>query len=802
MRFLSLMTAFLLLPICLFSQNNHSLEVQVVAQGSKENISSAKVSIVEIGQENPSNLQGKVRFTGLSTGTYTVIVEKEGYIDWEQTVELDGNVTVKAILLAEFAEISEILISSTRATDQTATTYSELTKKEVQEQNFGQDLPFLLNRMPSTVATSDAGAGIGYTALRIRGSDPTRTNITINDVPLNDPESHFTFLVNLPDFASSVQSLQVQRGVGTSTNGAGAFGASVNIQTTNLSLQPYAEFNNSYGSFNSWKNTLSAGTGLIEDKFALDVRLSKITSDGFVDRASSDLKSFFVSGSYLGKKSQLKLNIFSGKEVTYQSWYGLPESKLTDDRTYNFYTYDNEVDNYQQDHYQLQYTANPSNDFTLKVGLHYTKGRGYFEQFRADDDLADYGLANIVLGDTSISSSDIIRRRWLDNDFYGATYAFNYQANEKLKFTLGGAWNQYDGDHFGEVIWARYASSSDIRDRYYESRGFKTDFNTYFKTIFQATDNLSAYIDLQYRLIGYQFGDSTLLAPGKDNDGQAILGDYTYQFFNPKFGLTYQLSPQQQAYASFSIGNREPVRNDFTDAPEGRTPEHETLRNLEIGYRMQQKKVALQVNYFLMDYTNQLVINGELNDVGAALRQNVPDSYRMGVEVDGKVDITPTLSFSANAAISQNKIKEFSELIYQYDADFNFIGTRTVTYEDTDIALSPNLIGGATLSYRPIKGLDISLLSKYVSRQYLDNTNQESRSIDPFWVNDLRIWYSFQPSWAKEIRIGFLLNNFLNETFEANGYTYNYEYAGQLVVENFYYPQAGTNYFVNIGVRF
>ncbi len=703
---------------------------------------------------------------------------------------------------ADSLELEEVLIQSTRATAQTATTYSDLKLAEIRKRNFGQDMPFVINQMPSVVVNSDAGTGIGYTGIRVRGSDPTRINVTVNGIPLNDSESHGVFWVNMPDFASSVNNIQLQRGVGTSTNGAAAFGASLNLQTSKIIPEPYAEINETVGSFQTTKHTLSAGTGLLKDKFSFDLRLSQLNSDGFVDRASADLRSFYASAAYLGKKSLLRLMAFSGHEVTYQSWWGLPEAKLDEDRTYNYYTYENEVDDYTQSHYQLHYSLQAMENLNLNASLHYTKGQGFFEQYREDDALANYKLPAVVLGDTAITSTDLIRRRWLDNDFYGVTYSVNYEPVTFLKLTLGGAWNQYDGDHFGEIIWARFASNSAIRDRYYESRGLKNDFNTYLKSLIGFSDKLTGYIDLQYRSINYQYGDSSLADAGTDNDLKAIFGQHDYHFFNPKLGLTYQINPAQQVYASYSVGNREPVRSDFIDAPEGRTPLHESLRNLEAGYRYTSGKLSLQANYYWMDYTNQLVLTGELNDVGAPIRVNVPDSYRMGIELDAQTELNSWFSLAANATFSQNKIKDFTEVIYQYDAAFTFTGVKNISYSDTDISFSPNVIAGLSLHFKPVKDLEISLLNKYVGRQYLDNTQQKSRSLDPFFVNNLRLLYTLETSWAKEVRIGLLINNLLNEQYEPNGYTYNYEYDGTLYVENFYYPQAGTNFMLNLGLRF
>jgi iron complex outermembrane receptor protein len=776
-----------------------------VAQKSTEKpITSAKIILNETGQETAVNQAGSFSFNDLKPGKYNLAISAEGYLSMVRSVTIENqgvNMGVRLIPLKTV--VDEVLITSIRATEKTATTYSSLDQEEIEKLNFAQDIPFILNQLPSAVVTSDAGAGVGYTGIRIRGSDPTRTNVTINGIPLNDAEAHGVFWVNMPDFASSIDNIQVQRGVGTSTNGAAAFGASINIQTTTLNYEPYADISNSYGSFNTWRNTVSVGTGLMKEKFSIDARLSNITSDGWVDRAFSDMQSYYISAGYYGKKSLLKLNVFAGQEQTYQSWWGVPESFLENEelRRSNYYTYDNETDNYSQSHYQLLYSVEPTESLNLNLAAHYTKGSGYFEQFRDQESLSDYGAPDLFLINNSdtITTTDLIRRRWLDNDFYGFTYSANYTPNEKLQLSLGGGWNQYDGDHFGEVIWAQYAGELDIRDRYYDNRGLKNDFNTYLKGTYQITPNLFTYIDLQVRNIDYRFGDSTLQNPALDNDQQLILGAENYTFFNPKVGLTYQINPNQNVYASFSIGNREPVRSDFIDAPDGRTPLPEELRNLEVGYRFNGKRVSGSVNYYLMDYTNQLVLNGELNDVGASVRQNVADSYRTGIELIGQVELVPNrLLLGANLTLSQNKIAEFEEIIYNY-VPFE---VETILHENTDIAFSPNVIAGGTLTLRPVNNLDINLVSKYVGRQYLDNTSNDSRALDAFWVNDLRINYVIKPAWAKEIRFGLLVNNLFNEMYEPNGYTFSYRLGAELITENFYYPQAGTNFLANIAFRF
>ena len=802
MRILLLQFLLWILPVFCLAQ--FSIQGTISHKSNGNPLVDAKVMITDVDKQVSVNQAGSFRFDNLKPGKYNLAVSAEGFLSVVRSVNVETQDLTLNFRLIPLKTISdEVLITSIRATEKTATTYSSLDKEEIKKLNFGQDIPFLLNQLPSTVVNSDAGAGIGYTGMRIRGSDPTRTNITINGIPYNDAEAHGVFWVNLPDFASSVDNIQVQRGVGTSTNGAAAFGASINIQTTTLNYEPYADISNAYGSFNTWRNTVSVGTGLIKEKFSVDARLSNITSDGWVDRAFSDLKSFYVSAGYYGKKSILKLNVFAGKEQTYQSWWGVPEAFLEDEelRRSNYYTYDNETDNYSQDHYQLLYSVEPIDGLNLNIAGHYTRGRGYFEQFKDGEDLADYGSNPLFLiaGADTITSTDLIRRRWLDNDFYGFTYSANYTPNDKLQLTLGGGLNQYDGDHFGEVIWAQYAGDLHIRDRYYDNRGFKTDFNTYLKGTFQFTPNLVAYGDLQIRTIDYRFGDSSLINPGIDNDQQMILGDENYVFFNPKFGLTYQISPRMNVYTSFSVANREPVRSDFIDAPADRTPLHETLRNLEVGYRFKTKSLQGSANFFLMDYTNQLVLNGELNDVGASVRQNVADSYRAGIELVGELAIIPNkLILGANLSLSRNKIAAFEEIIYNYvpfEVEVN-------TYENTDIAFSPNVIGGGTLSFRPIEGMDLSLVSKYVGRQFMDNTSNEGRALDAFFVNDLRFNYTITPSWAKEIRIGLLVNNIFNAQYEPFGYTFSYRLGAELITENFYYPQAGTNYLASLAFRF
>lgn len=699
----------------------------------------------------------------------------------------------------------------------TPTTYKTLKTKEIEKNNYGQDLPYLLQMTPSTVVTSDAGAGIGYTGIRIRGVDPTRTNVTLNGIPLNDPESHGVFWVNLPDFSSSADQIQVQRGVGTSSNGVAAFGASINVNTNKVNREAYARLDNSFGSFNTLRNTVNAGTGLINGKFLMDARLSRITSDGYIDRASSNLKSFYLSGAWIGKKSQLRANVFSGKERTYQAWYGTPESVingneaeiiayadrnyifgndrenlLNSGRTYNFYTYENEVDNYQQDHYQLLFSHRFTSNLKLKLAGHYTRGRGYFEQFRNDDNFSTYGFDPVIIGGDTVSSTDLIRRRWLDNHFYGGIFTLSYE-KKNLNLVWGGGMNQYLGAHYGEVIWAEFASNSSIRDRYYDNDATKTDVSSYLKGTY-TLDKLIFYGDIQFRHIDYDF-------LGVD-DFQGTLEEVNqrtqYNFINPKAGVMYRFNYLSNVYASVAVANREPVRDDFREnTPENR-PEPEQLINTEIGYRYNSKRLFINANAYHMYYNNQLILTGQINDVGGYTRTNVDKSYRLGLELEAGYRIIQKLNVTGNLALSQNKIAKFNEYVDNYDVG----GQDTLVHTNTDLAFSPNVIASAGIAYEAFKGFEINLLGKYVGDQFLDNTSSDTRKIDSYFISNLQLSYTIKNKLFEEIRIGLAVNNLFNKMYQNNGYTWGYIYGGERTVENFYYPQAGRNFLTRLTIKF
>ncbi|MEY3678080.1 MAG: hypothetical protein RI924_221 [Bacteroidota bacterium] len=758
--------------------------------GSKQlPLSGASISL-NSGKLVVSNKNGDFSFNNLAAGNYTIKASFVGYQMVEKTFTLNGSLQLELVLNPLILSGDEVIIRSTRASEQTGTTYRNLTKAEIEKNNFGQDLPFILNQTPGVVATSDAGAGLGYTGIRIRGSDATRINVTLNGIPFNDPESQGTFFVNLPDFVSSVDNIQVQRGVGTSTNGAGAFGASINLQTTIRRDSAYAELNNSFGSFNTQKNTVNLGTGLINNQFTFDGRLSRIQSDGYIDRASSNLKSYFLSGAWYGKNTLLRANVFSGTEKTYQAWGGVPEAELANNRTYNMFTYDDQTDNYTQDHYQLLYNHRFNDHISLNGAFHYTYGRGYYEEFKEGEEFSKYGLTPISIGGTTINQTDLIRRRWLDNHFYGLTYNLTYQPKAGLEVVLGGAYNEYDGDHFGQVIWAKYASDSKIRHRYYDNNGFKRDFNLYGKTTYQL-GKWGVYTDLQYRRVSHDF-------IGFDTNLINLEQNASFNFFNPKAGLTYQLNNNDQLYASIAVANKEPNRDDLVNSSPSSRPLAERLTDWELGYRVKRSQFQFGLNAYYMDYQNQLILTGEINDVGAYTRQNVSDSYRLGLELDGSWKISKQLNWALNAALSRNKIRNYTNFIDNFDNNTQV----ATTYRNTNIAFSPDFVAGSEFSYQPVENTEIALLTKYVGRQFLDNTSDSQAQLDAFWVNDLRLSYQFNTKAIKNINLSLLVNNAFNELYETNGFTFSAISNGELSISNAFFPQATSNFLLSLNMRF
>lgn len=767
-----------------------SISGKITDAESGKTLSGTTISLENTTRGTTTNSQGFYQLKNLKSGAYVLKISYLGFTKITKAVDLQKDETFDFSLQKSTFEADEVVVNATRANANSAMAFSNIGKEYLQKQNLGQDIPQLLNFTPSLVTTSDAGAGVGYTGIRIRGTDASRINVTINGIPINDSESQGTYWVNMPDLASSTNSIQIQRGVGTSTNGAGAFGATVNISTNEFRKDPYAEINNSIGSFKTRKSTILVGSGLLNGKFTVDARLSKLVSDGYIDRASSDLKSFYLSGAYFGKKSLVRLNVFSGKEKTYQSWYGLSEDQLLTNRTANFYTYPNQTDNYQQDHYQLLSSHVLASNWTLNLNLHYTKGAGYYEEYKEADKFSNYGLPNIINGTETIKKTDLIRRKWLDNNFYGTTFSLDYQGNSKISATIGGAYNQYDGNHFGEIIWAKYAQNIPLGQRWYENNSIKKDFNLYGKLNYALSEKLNAFADLQVRTVNYNM-------KGTANKLQDITQQVNYSFFNPKFGLTYQLNNTSTVFGSYSIGNKEPSRQDFVDnAP--KYPQAETLNDWEVGYKTQLSKVALSVNGYMMNYKNQLVLTGKVNDVGEAIRVNVPESYRMGIEIEASVQVAKTLKINANATFSNNKIKNFTETVPNYDGDADGINQ----FAETNIAFSPSTIMGSQILFTPLKNLEFGFLSKYVGKQYLDNTTNDKRKLNAYFTNDFRAIYTVKGKLLKEVNFSLLVNNLFNTLYESNGYSYSYMYDKQIVTENYYYPQAGTNVMCGVNLKF
>jgi len=753
-------------------------------------LSGASISLENTYSSTRSDASGNYTLKNLKPGNYLVKVSFLGYRAIERSVSLNGNISLNFELIQNSLVADEVLVRATRASENSASTYSNISKEQLEKNNLGQDLPFLLNQTPSVVVSSDAGNGVGYTGIRIRGSDPTRLNVTINGIPYNDPESQGTYWVNLPDFASSVDNIQIQRGVGTSTNGAGAFGGSLNIQTTTKKDSAYAELNNTFGSYQTIKNTINAGTGLINNKFSFDGRLSRIQSDGYIDRGSSMLKSYFLSAAYYGKKDLLRANVFSGSEKTYQAWNGVPQNLLKTNRTFNSFTYDDQTDNYVQDHYQLLYSHTFSSVFSANTALHYTKGRGYYEEFKEDQKLANYGISSFQTGGSTISRSDLIRRRWLDNNFYGLTYSLDYRPSGNISYTLGGAYNEYDGDHFGEVIRGQFIPIGNSITPYYKGNGFKTDFNTFAKAEFNL-GKLSLFADLQYRSVSYKVS-------GTDKNRMNLDQNDQLNFFNPKLGFSYELNQRNNVYASIAIANKEPNRDDYLNSSISNRPSSENLFDIETGYRHRDENFTAGINAYAMYYKDQLVLTGKVNDVGEYIRQNVEKSYRYGLEMDTRIQINNRLSWSLTGSLSDNKVKNFTE----YSDDYDNGGQIISNYKNTDLAFSPTFISSSEFSFLPFKKTEIALLSKYVSEQYLDNTSNSQRKLDAFFVNDLRLRYNTSFKGLKNIGLTLLVNNVFSELYEANGYTFSYMYGGDFTTENFYYPQATRNFLLSLSLKF
>ena len=691
------------------------------------------------------------------------------------------------------SQLPPLEVRAIRASERAPFAKQNISKGEIQKNNLGQDLPFLLNQTPSVVVQSDAGNGIGYTGIRIRGTDATRINVTINGVAYNDAESMGTFLVNLPDFASSVSSIQIQRGVGSSSNGPSAFGASINLSTNEIYKKAYFTTSNSAGSFGTLKNTLQIGTGLLKNHFTIDARLSKIKSNGYIDRATSDLGSYYASAAYISDKSSIRFTTFSGKEKTYQAWFGVPASELANNRTINLAgtektgePYNNQTDNYKQTHYQLFFNHALAKHVDLQITSYYTEGAGYYEEYKADQKFSKYGIPTIVVGSNSFSRSDLVRRRWLDNHFYGQNASVQYK-NKDEEISIGGGWSTYTGMHFGRVIWVA-ATPIPAPITYYNLPAIKKEGNIYAKWQHSWATNFTSYLDLQYRNVRHQMD-------GFQNNPTLNI-NRSFGFFNPKIGYQFNKNGWQH-YASFSIGQKEPNREDF-EAGTTTQPKKEQLQDLEIGLEKRNKKSSFGATIYYMHYTDQLVLTGKINDVGAYTRMNVPNSYRLGLELTYAVAITNKLQWSSNVTLSRNKIKSFTEYLDNYDTG----NQDAITRNNTDIAFSPNFIAASTLTYKPTSKLNIELQSKWVGKQYLDNSSLQERSLDAFTNHDISASYQFAKKENRSFLLTARINNITNSKYVPNGYSYAYVYGGETITENGYYPAATLHYLIGIEVKF
>ncbi len=775
-------TIFLFLFVSILTNAQKVTVSGKIVDKNQEVLTGASVFVKETNQGISTDLNGNFKFK-LNKGSFTIQVSYIGFKTIEQNVYLDKDKVFTIILYEDDNVLDEVLVSAVRATSSIPVTYSNLSKKELSKRNLGQDIPILLNYLPSVISSSDAGAGVGYTYLNVRGSNSERINVTINGIPYNDPESHGTFWVNLGDFASSTENLQLQRGVGTSTNGSGAFGASLNILTDAVSENAGGEISNSFGSYGTRKHTVKFTTGKINEHLEVSGRFSNIHSDGYVDRAFTDLKSYFLQASFQDENTLIKAVSFGGAERTYQSWYGLDPQQLEQDRRQNPYTYENEVDDYKQNHYQFHWNEQLNSRWSTNLGLNYTKGAGFFEQYKAEENATNF---NNLIED----GSDVIVRRWLDNDFYVLNFNANYK-DEKVNFISGISYSNYTGDHFGEVIWgSNLSSGTSIQDRYYFSDAKKTDISVFSKATYSISEKISAYLDLQGRFVSYQ-------TEGLTSDRNPLDVNAKFNFFNPKAGFIYKIAAQNSVYLSYARANREANRNDF----ENGVSSPEILDDIELGWRYKSDQIQLNTNMYYMSYKNQLVLTGAIDDVGAPIRATSGESFRLGLEIDADIKLNDQFSIKSNAAFSTNKNEDFKAPI----------NGNLINLGNTPLSFSPNTIIGNMFIYQPSSNLQISFLSKYVGEQFMSNLNSRVSGLDvldSYFTSDLNFVYEIATKKVFDaIIISGLINNIFNTEYVDRGYYYTYDYPdenGNTITGDGagYYPQATRNFLVGVTLKF
>jgi len=803
MKILLMSFGSVLMPAILAAQV--TIQGTVTDKNNGEPLPGAHIQVENTFNTTISGEEGNYRLSGLRPGKHTIICSFVGFKTETISRRVDRDTTINFSMQETAILGDEVNIIATRAGEKYPTAYTTMSTRKIEDVNVGKDMPYIIKSTPSVTVTSDAGNGIGYSGLKIRGTDLTRINVTINGIPLNDAETQGVWFVDLPDLASSSENIQIQRGVGTSTNGAGAFGATINILTSGMNQDPYGELSASYGSFDSWKTTLRFGTGILKSGLAVDGRLSYISSNGYIDRASSRLKSFYVSGGYFGKNTTIKLITFSGHEKTYQAWEGVPLDSLGTNRTYNpageyvdtagqIQYYPNQTDNYQQDHYQLIFSQRLGPKWNINTALFLTNGKGYYENYRSGRSYGDYGLDNVTIGGDTITETNLVDQKWLDNSYFGLTFSANYKLPEQLKVIIGGGISQYYGLHFGKVIWAQYASNGDNERKWYDNRGLKNDINIYAKANWQVLKKMALFADIQYRYVDYDMA-------GLMDDLQTVDQYYQFHFFNPKGGLFFNITDHFSGYFSLSVGNREPSRNNYKDADTNRIPSPERLYDYELGVSYKRKNWMAGINLYYMDYRNQLVLTGEINNVGEAIMVNVPHSFRAGIEITAGINLWRKLHWDVNGTFSLNRIRDFTEYVDDYDSTGAFTGQTSTFLGTTSLSFSPGVILGSILTYKPVKGLSCSLHSRYIGRQYIDNTSSKDRTLHPYFANNLILAYSFRLKPFSEIGFRLMINNLFSERYETNAWVYRYNLSGQPYNANGYFPQALINYMAGITLK-
>jgi len=776
-------------------------------------------------QVQTSANDGSFRFENLKNDHYTLVISFIGYQTLKLNAVADRNLVIK--LDQKSNSLQEITVTSLRASDKSPIAYTNVDKEALAKSNLGQDIPYMLSMTPSLVVSSDAGTGVGYTNFRIRGTDASRINITINGIPYNDPDEQGAYWVDVPDLTSSIENMQVQRGVGTSTNGVGAFGANINMQTENYAQKASGEISASYGSFNTQKVTVKASSGLLNNHWAIDTRLSSVTSDGYIDRATANMKSYFIQAGYYGERTTLKLLTFGGNEKTYHAWDGIdsyalptlafprtynPCGYMGDDANGNPLYYKNQTDNYIQRNYQLLGVHTFSPELSLNIGLHYTRGDGYYEEYKRDQALATYSLVPFDLNGTTVTTSDLVRQKKMGNDFGGGVFSFNYQ-KDKLSAQLGGALNNYWGKHWGDVIWVKnYIGDILPITEYYRSKVNKLDGNIYFKANYEISPKVNIYADLQYRLVTYR------LQGRNDNWDNAIGGmqildvDKKFHFFNPKAGIFYRPNLNNDLFASFAIANREPTRTNYTDGSKSTWPTYETLYDTELGYKFYNNILSFGANVYYMYYHNQLILTGKINDIGEALTDNIAKSYRSGIELVGSVKPASWLRWDASATFSYNRITDFTETVNVVDADWNPTGESvSKLYHNTPIAFTPEFLANSMITFT--KGnFEAGLQSVYVGKQFVDNTGKTDRQLPDYFLNNLRLSYSVPVKGLRGLNFTVLVNNILNKMYISNAWSSPYidqnkanpVYDQSTPVNNYFgaYPQAGRNVLAGVTIKF